>query len=82
MPEATHWGAGLLMRWAVLETWEQLYLHDPRVTPWSCTAHGVLQAVSTYDQHEGVVRGDRGGLSSNPSLSFGPSGLEEGFGAL
>ncbi len=38
---------------------EQLYLHDPRVAPWAGTARGVLQAVSTYDQHDGLVRGDR-----------------------
>jgi len=31
--------------------------HDPRVAPWSGTAHGVLQAVSTYDQHQATVRG-------------------------
>ena len=30
---------------------------DPRVSPWAGTAHGVLQAVNTYEHHEGVVRG-------------------------
>lgn len=25
--------------------------------PWAGTAHGVLQAVNTYEHHEGVVRG-------------------------
>jgi len=34
-----------------------LYDHDPRVAPWAGTAHGVVQAVSTYEQHLGVVRG-------------------------
>ena len=38
---------------------EQLYRHDPRVAPWAGTAHGVLQAVNTYEHHAGVVRGDR-----------------------
>lgn len=38
---------------------ELLYRADPRVSPWTGTAHGVLQAVSTYEHHAGVVRGDR-----------------------
>ena len=37
----------------------QLYRNDPRVAPWSGTAHGVLQAVNTYEHHEGTVRGGR-----------------------
>ena len=36
-----------------------LYASDPRVAPWAGTAHGVLQAVNTYEHHEGVVRGER-----------------------
>ena len=36
-----------------------LYRSDPRVSPWAGTAHGVLQAVNTYEHHEGVVRGER-----------------------
>ena len=36
-----------------------LYRADPRVSPWAGTAHGVLQAVNTYEHHEGVVRGER-----------------------
>jgi len=36
-----------------------LYRPDPRVSPWVGTAHGVLQAVNTYEHHEGVVRGER-----------------------
>ncbi len=40
-------------------TLDQLYRHDPRVTPWAGTAHGVLQAVNTYDHHESLIRGDR-----------------------
>jgi phage/plasmid-like protein (TIGR03299 family) len=35
----------------------QLYAHDTRVAPWAGTAHGVLQAVNTYEHHVGVVRG-------------------------
>ncbi len=38
---------------------QRLYQHDPRVSPWAGTAHGVLQAVNTYEHHEGVVRGNR-----------------------
>jgi len=34
-----------------------LYASDPRVSPWAGTAHGVLQAVSTYNQHQATVRG-------------------------
>jgi phage/plasmid-like protein (TIGR03299 family) len=34
-----------------------LYTHDPRVAPWAGTAHGVLQAVNTYEHHENTVRG-------------------------
>jgi phage/plasmid-like protein (TIGR03299 family) len=36
---------------------QRLYDHDHRVAPWSGTAHGVLQAVNTYEHHEGTVRG-------------------------
>lgn len=35
----------------------RLYAHDARVTPWAGTAHGVLQAVNTYEHHEASVRG-------------------------
>ena len=31
--------------------------NDGRVAPWTGTAHGVLQAVNTYEHHEGTVRG-------------------------
>jgi len=34
-----------------------LYRTDPRVAPWAGTAHGVLQAVSTYNQHQARIRG-------------------------
>lgn len=36
---------------------ERLYSHDDRVAPWAGTAHGVLQAINTYEHHEGTVRG-------------------------
>jgi len=36
---------------------DRMYRSDPRVAPWAGTAHGVLQAVNTYDSHEGAVRG-------------------------
>jgi phage/plasmid-like protein (TIGR03299 family) len=41
------------------DTLDRLYRHDDRVSPWAGTAHGVLQAVNTYEHHEGTVRGDR-----------------------
>jgi len=36
---------------------QKLYTHDLRVAPWAGTAHGVLQAVNTFEHHEGTVRG-------------------------
>ena len=39
------------------DTLQRLYRHDQRVAPWAGTAHGVLQAVNTYEHHEGTVRG-------------------------
>jgi len=41
------------------DTLAELYRADPRVSPWAGTAHGVLQAVNTYEHHQGVVRGER-----------------------
>ncbi len=41
------------------DTLMTLYRSDPRVSPWTGTAHGVLQAVNTFEHHAGVVRGDR-----------------------
>lgn len=35
----------------------KLYRYDARVAPWTGTAHGVIQAVNTYEHHEGIVRG-------------------------
>jgi len=37
----------------------QVFRPRTRVAPWAGTAHGVLQAVNTYDAHEGIVRGSR-----------------------
>ena len=34
---------------------ERLYRYDDRVAPWTGTAHGVLQAVNTYEHHEAAV---------------------------
>ena len=39
------------------EALEGLYRHDERVSPWSGTGLGVVQAVNTYEHHEGTVRG-------------------------
>ncbi len=38
----------------------KLYKLDPRVAPWTGTAHGVLQAVNTWEHHGNRVTGDRG----------------------
>lgn len=40
---------------------QRLYRHDQRVAPWAGTAHGVLQAVNTYEHHEATVRGSERG---------------------
>ena len=39
------------------EVLQQLWTSDPRVSPWTGTAHDVLQTVNTYDHHEGIVGG-------------------------
>jgi len=52
-------GRALTLASAKRDTLAGLYRNDPRVAPWSGTAHGVLQAVSTYDQHQATVRGSR-----------------------
>ncbi|WP_430868316.1 DUF932 domain-containing protein [Demequina aurantiaca] len=36
---------------------ERMWHHDPMVAPWTGTAHGVLQAVNTYEHHSRPVRG-------------------------
>jgi phage/plasmid-like protein (TIGR03299 family) len=36
---------------------KRLYRSDERVAPWAGTAHGVVQAVNTFEHHEAVVRG-------------------------
>ena len=36
---------------------QRLYRHDTRVAPWAGTAHGVIQAVNTWEHHESTVRG-------------------------
>ncbi len=52
-------GRALTLAGTKRDTLAGLYRNDPRVAPWSGTAHGVLQAVNTYAHHEGVVRGER-----------------------
>jgi phage/plasmid-like protein (TIGR03299 family) len=51
------------------KTLAELYRIDPRVAPWSGTAHGVLQAVSTYDQHQATVRGSRAERNSLKTIT-------------
>jgi len=50
-------GRALTMANTKRDTLNRLYRTDPRVAPWTGTAHGVLQAVNTYEHHEGIVRG-------------------------
>jgi len=50
-------GRALTLAGAKRDTLAGLYRNDPRVAPWAGTAHGVLQAVSSYDQHQATVRG-------------------------
>jgi phage/plasmid-like protein (TIGR03299 family) len=50
-------GRALTMAEHKREVLQGMYRTDPRVAPWAGTAHGVLQAVNTYESHEGVVRG-------------------------
>ena len=50
-------------------TLAELYRSDPRVAPWAGTAHGVLQAVSTYDQHQATVRGSRAERNSLKTIT-------------
>ena len=50
-------GRSLTMADTKRGTLERLYAHDERVAPWAGTAHGVLQAVNTFEHHEGIVRG-------------------------
>ncbi len=52
-------GRALTLAGTKRETLAGLYRTDPRVAPWAGTAHGVLQAVSTYDQHQATVRAGR-----------------------
>ncbi len=50
-------GRSLTMAENKRDTLNRLYTRDPRVAPWAGTAHGVLQAVNTYEHHEGIIRG-------------------------
>ena len=50
-------GRSLTMADTKRDTLKKLYAYDPRVAPWAGTAHGVLQAVNTFEHHEGIVRG-------------------------
>jgi len=50
-------GRALTLVDAKRDTLDTLYRSDPRVAPWAGTAHGVLQAINTYEHHAGTVRG-------------------------
>ncbi len=51
------------------QTLDRLYRRGPRVAPWAGTAHGVVQAVNTYDTHEGTVRGNRAERNSLKTIN-------------
>ncbi len=61
-------GRALTLVDAKRDTLDTLYRSDPRVAPWAGTAHGVLQAINTYEHHAGTVRGgsraERNGLKT------------------
>ncbi|WP_062289780.1 DUF932 domain-containing protein [Demequina phytophila] len=50
-------GRALTLATTKRDTLAQLWATDLRVTPWRGTAHGVLQAVNTYEHHARPVRG-------------------------
>lgn len=50
-------GRGLTMADNKRHALNKLYRYDARVAPWQNTAHGVIQAVNTYEHHESTVRG-------------------------
>ena len=50
-------GRSLTMANNKREALQRLYRHDDRVAPWAGTAHGVIQAVNTYEHHVSSVRG-------------------------
>lgn len=50
-------GRSLTMAENKQDTLRKLWVRDNRVSPWSGTAFGVVQAVNTFNHHEGIVRG-------------------------
>jgi len=62
-------GRALTLAGTKRDTLAGLYRTDPRVAPWAGTAHGVLQAVSTYDQHQATVRGSRAERNSLKTIT-------------
>lgn len=50
-------GRGQTMAQNKQDTLLKLWTTDTRVSPWTNTAFGVVQAVNTYVHHEGIVRG-------------------------
>ena len=70
-------GPGLTLADRKRAVLQQLWTRDPRVSPWTGTAHGALQAVNTYDHHEGIVRGaDRAERNSLKTLTDGYRDLD------
>lgn len=59
------------------DTLNELYFHDPRVAPWSGSEWGVLQAVSTFQQHLATIQG--GNRVETNALKFlgGKTAVEE-----
>lgn len=50
-------GRALTMADRKRDVLQRLYRHDQCVAPWAGTAHGVFQAVNTYEHHEASVQG-------------------------
>jgi len=50
-------GRALTMAGNKRDALQRLYRSDARVEPWSGTAYGVIQAVNTWEHHEGTVLG-------------------------
>jgi hypothetical protein len=50
-------GRSLTLAGVKRDSLQRLYRNGLRVAPWAGAAHGVLQAVNTYEHHEGSIRG-------------------------
>jgi phage/plasmid-like protein (TIGR03299 family) len=63
-------GQGYTMAETKRDRLSALYHNDPRVSDWTGTAFGVLQAANTYDNHESIVRGQHSRLERNITMAI------------